>query len=420
MCRIAMICVHSCPLAMPGIEDAGGMNVYVRELSRELGKNGMGIDIFTRWIDPRIPQVVPLGDHARVIHLKAGPLEAIPKNQVFQHLPEFICSLRRFKEEQHLHYRLLHSHYWLSGWVAGLLRQRWNVPHVAMFHTLGALKNRARPEENESIQRIETEHKIIASADVLVVSSDDEKSQMVSLYGAKPDSIRVVPCGVDLDRFRPLDRLEAKRNLGLKGSPALLFVGRIEPLKGVDLLLDVVAELREQFANLHLLVLGGEASPSPGRASRNGELRRLENQVQRLGVAENVSFVGAIDQEKLPLYYNAADICVVPSHYESFSLVAAEALACGTPVVASKVGGLQSLVVDHHNGLLVPWRSPQAFATEISLLLRNEELRNHLALAARESVFPLGWSAIAKDILGIYDELAEAAVDNELCLCGRW
>lgn len=413
MCRVAVICVHSCPLAQPGKLDAGGMNVYVREVSRQLGKNGMTVDVFTRWSDPTIPQIVQFDDHARVIHLKAGPVKPVHKSQIFQHLPEFICNLRRFKEDEDLRYRLLHSHYWLSGWVAGLLRQRWSVPHVAMFHTLGGMKNRARPEEKESVQRVDIERKIIASADALVASSHDEKAGMISLYGANPRKIKVIPCGVDLTLFRPMERRQAKQSLGLDGKRILLFVGRIEPLKGLDLLFETLASLRSTFGDLRLLVLGEEAR-------LDGELHRLKRYARQLQVEGSVTFTGIVDRERLPVYYNAADICVVPSHYESFSLVAAEALACGTPVVASQVGGLQSLIVDHENGLLVPSHSPQAFSATIRVLLQDDELRGHLSRTARRSVQEIGWSAIAKEVLVVYDELADARTCSDLCLCGRW
>ncbi|MBI2954765.1 MAG: glycosyltransferase [Chloroflexi bacterium] len=389
------------------------MNVYVREVSRQLGKNGMTVDVFTRWSDPTIPQIVQFDDHARVIHLKAGPVKPVHKSQIFQHLPEFICNLRRFKEDEDLRYRLLHSHYWLSGWVAGLLRQRWSVPHVAMFHTLGGMKNRARPEEKESVQRVDIERKIIASADALVASSHDEKAGMISLYGANPRKIKVIPCGVDLTLFRPMERRQAKQSLGLDGKRILLFVGRIEPLKGLDLLFETLASLRSTFGDLRLLVLGEEAR-------LDGELHRLKRYARQLQVEGSVTFTGIVDRERLPVYYNAADICVVPSHYESFSLVAAEALACGTPVVASQVGGLQSLIVDHENGLLVPSHSPQAFSATIRVLLQDDELRGHLSRTARRSVQEIGWSAIAKEVLVVYDELADARTCSDLCLCGRW
>lgn len=414
MCRIAVLCIHSCPLAAPGKLDAGGMNIYVREISRELGRYGMTVDIFTRWANPRVPQIVHFADHARVIHLKAGPVKHVHKSQIAEHLPEFVCNLRRFKEENGLSYRLIHSHYWLSGWAASFLHQRWDIPHITMFHTLGALKNSARPEEKESNQRIETERKIISSANVIIASTEQEKKDMVRFYGANPHKIRVVPCGVDLAKFRPLDRGLCKERLGLPArGRVLLFVGRIEPLKGLDLLFDVVVSLRRQFDDLRLLILGEDAS-------HPGELHRLKVRARELAIADRVEFVGTVDHDLLPLYYNAADVCVVPSYYESFSLVAAEALACGVPVVASRVGGLESLVIDHLNGLLVPTRSTEAFADTAKQLLVDEQLRSNLARMARRSVQRLGWSAVGQKIMAVYDELADASLGRELCLCGRW
>ncbi len=413
MCRIAMLSVHTCPLATLGSKDAGGMNVYVRELSRHLGMNGMSVDVFTRRTDARLPEIVPFDDNARVIHLDAGPVKPVHKSQVFQHLPEFICNMRRFQAEQGAQYRLLHSHYWLSGWVAGLLRQRWNTPHITMFHTLGAIKNAARPDERESSQRIDTERKIISTADIVVASSAHERSQMMNLYGANPKHIRVVPCGVDLERFRPVDKARARQALGLTAKKLLLFVGRIEPLKGIDILLEAVARLNGEIDDLSLVILGGDLA-------EDDELARLRDTSIQMGIAERVSFLGAVDQGKLPLYYSAADICIVPSHYESFSLVAAESLACGTPVIASKVGGLQSVVYHLENGLLVPWQRAEAFSETILQLMHDEALRKRLAQVARDSVRRLGWQTVAQQILDIYDELAESSMPSQMCLCGRW
>ncbi|MBI4319177.1 MAG: glycosyltransferase [Chloroflexi bacterium] len=413
MCRIAMLSVHTCPLARLGSKDAGGMNVYVRELSRHLGQNGMSVDVFTRRTDPKTPDIVDIDENARIVHLDAGPARRIHKSQVFQHLPEFICSLREFKEKERAEYRLIHSHYWLSGWVAGLLKLRWGMPHIAMFHTLGALKNDARPEEGESTLRIDIERKIIHTANAVVASSEHEKRQMAAHYGADPARIRVVPCGVDLERFRPMDKARARQELGIQARKILLFVGRIEPLKGVDLLLKAVARLDGETNDLLLLILGGELG-------QDEELTRLQIAAQRLGIKERVSFQGAVDQSRLPLYYNAADICIIPSHYESFSLVAAESLACGTPVIASKVGGLDSVVYHLENGLLVPWRRAEAFSQTIAELSNDEALRKRLAKVARASVQRFGWQSITQQVLEIYDELAESSAVSQFCRCGRW
>jgi len=412
MCQIAMISVHTCPLARPGANSAGGMNVYIKGLSQELGRNGMTVDIFTRWSDPKVPQIVHVDERVRVVHLKAGPVRPIAKDHLLGYLPEFVCGLRRFREETGVQYRLVHSHYWLSGWVAGMLRHRWNIPSVVMFHTLGAVKNKARRAERESQQRIEAERRIILTADAIIASSEDEKAQMVELYGANPAGIRVIPCGIDLNRFKPIDKGLARQQLGLDDRKLLLFVGRIEPLKAVDVLLQALGKLVGEKSRLQLLVLGGD--PNVGK-----EMRRLKDLAARLGISERVSFVGAVEHSLLATYYSAADVCVVPSHYESFSLVAAEALACGTPVIAARVGGLQSVVRHLLNGLLIAPHSPAALARAISMLMENDQLRLTLAAEARRSVESLGWPLVARQIMDTYDDLAEADVPAHLCLCER-
>lgn len=412
MCHIAMISVHTCPLARPGANSAGGMNVYVKGLSQELGRNGMNVDIFTRWSNPELPRIVHVDERVRVVHLKAGPVRPVSKDRLLGYLPEFVCSLRHFRQEEGVQYRLMHSHYWLSGWVAGMLRHRWNIPSLVMFHTLGALKNKARRAERESWRRIETERRIISTADSIIASSDDEKLQMIQLYGANSDNVRVIPCGIDLNEFKPIDKGLARNKLGLDDRKLLLFVGRIEPLKAIDVLIRAVSKLPSGSPDFHLLVVGGD--PNVG-----AEMKRLRSLAAQLGISNQVSFAGSVDHSELAVYYSAADLCIVPSHYESFSLVAAESLACGTPVVAARVGGLQSVVLHLRNGLLTPPHSPDALAQAISILIKDDSLRLGLATMTRKSVQHLGWPAIAKRILDTYDGLALADVPAPACMCDR-
>lgn len=404
-----MISVHSCPLARLGGQETGGMNVYIQELSRELGRRGIAVDIFTRWTNPSVPSLVGLGPQGRVIHLKAGEVGPLPKNEVLRHLPEFICNMRRFKEEQNIHYDLLHSHYWLSGWVARFLQERWYLPHVTMFHTLGQLKNRARPAENESAQRISIEQKIIASADRIIAATTQEKAAMIDLYGVEPERIRVVPCGVDLRTFQPSEKAVARKQLGLADQRLVLFVGRVEPLKGADILIRAMSHLAG-MRGLRLLIIGGDGQQN------DPQIGRLRSLVARLGLGEKVSFLGPIEQERLPLYYSAAEVCVVPSHYESFCLVALEALACGTPVIASRVGALPNIIHHNENGLLVTQRSPSGFAEAVRSLLDGPVRWGRLAQAARPSVEHLTWSAVADQIMQVYNELIMGA-PKDLALC---
>jgi D-inositol-3-phosphate glycosyltransferase len=393
------------------------MNVYVRELSRELGRRGLLIDVFTRWTDRDVPQVVQFGDGARVIHVPAGRISSLPKALLWPHLPEFVYHIERYVATHGLRYDLIHSHYWLSGWAGLLLSTRWRRPHTAMFHTLAELKRRARPEERESAKRSQVEREVIACADAVIAASPHERAHMISLYEAAPSRVRVIPCGVNLDLFRPGDQRTARTRLGLGDEPVILYVGRIEPLKGIDLLVRTLPLLPEAIrGRTVLLVVGGEPGSTPSRNGHGGERERLARLAADLGVAQQVRFTGAVRQEELPWYYRAADVAALPSYYESFGLAAIEALACGTPVVASKVGGLTTTVVDGSNGFLVPWRSPRAFAEPIGALLTDPALRRRLAARARPSVETFGWRSVADGVLGVYRQLATLAIP-QACVC---
>jgi D-inositol-3-phosphate glycosyltransferase len=397
MCRIAFLSVHTSPLALAGTREAGGMNIYERELARELGRRGLRVDIFTRRQDPESLAVIPWDANVRVIPISAGPEAPVPKEDVYRLLPQFLRGMMQFREATGEDYDLMHSHYWLSGWVGQALQSLWRLPHVTMFHSLGEAKNRARVSEHEPSYRIDAERQIAQSADRVICASQDEKEMLIRLYGVPADNIELVPCGVDLEEFRPLDKAEVRRRLGFPEEPIVLFVGRIEPLKGIDILVRAVAQVSEDI-RFCLVVVGGDASAEAEKT----ELRRL---ARKLGISRRVAFLDAVDHSLLPLYYNAADVCVVPSYYESFGLVALEAMACGTPVVASRVGGLQGTVRDSETGFLVPWRCPEPFAERLELLLENEELRRNLGEGARAAAEDYAWPRIAERVQAVYDRL---------------
>jgi D-inositol-3-phosphate glycosyltransferase len=396
--RIAMLSVHTSPLAPLGGRESGGMNVYVRELSRELGARGYAVDVFTRRTSGAEPEVQPIGPNARVVHVDAGPAQTIEKEGIRKHLEAFEAGIMAFADRERVAFDVVHSHYWLSGWAGARLAARWSAPHTAMFHTLGEVKNRARVTEHEPPFRIEAERSIATTADRIVVASSHEKHLLTTLYGADPECIAIVPCGVDLDLFVPMDKLNARRKLGVRdGERVILFVGRIEPLKGIDILISAAAQLHED-ENFRVLIVGGDE-----RAAKRVEA--LRQQAERLDVDHHISFVGAVDHEQLPLYYNAADVCVVPSYYESFGLVAIESMACGTPVVASRVGGLAATISDGETGYLVPWRCPEPFAERLELLLDNDELRASFGRAGREEVERYRWVNVADAVAALYDGL---------------
>lgn len=412
--RVAVLSVHTCPLAPPGGWETGGMNVYVRELSRALGRRNVQVDVFTRRQDLRSSDVVPLGPNSRVVHLEAGPRRPLDKYEVLDYLPEFTCNLQRFRALHGAAYDLIHAHYWLSGRVATVLKEVWGVPLVVMFHTLARVKTTLAQDgsERDSELRAEIEARTMAAATRIVAATEADRADMLRFYRPSPPSIVVIPGGVDLERFRRVRPALARARLGLDPhAPLVLFVGRLQPLKGVDLLLEAFARLPRftgRAAEARLLVVGG----MPGGARRSVEERqaqRLLRHAAQLGIANRVHFVGAVQQEHLPLYYNAADVTVMPSTYESFGLVALESLACGTPVVASRVGGLTTIVRDRENGFLIPWRDPLLFAERIARLLDDPPLRRAMGRAASLAARHYAWTAIADRMLGLYHQLTGRA-----------
>jgi D-inositol-3-phosphate glycosyltransferase len=362
------------------------MNVYVKQLAHSLGKLGIQVDIFTRCHAGCDAAIVPVSPTVRVVHLPGGPVDA-PLESLVQRLPEFQEALEAFQQNHGLTYQLVHSHYWLSG-LAGLAtaRQR-GLPHAMTFHTMGLIKMQSRAGEAEPAERQKAERDLIASSQQIVAFSPHERDAMVRLYGADAHRIMLAPCGVDLSLFQPLDQKHARERLGLNGEKVFLYVGRVEPLKGLELLLHTAAQL-EICDEVRVLVVGSET---------NGgyEVARLKNMAKTLKVEEVFDFVGQVDQKDLPLYYNAADVCVVPSFYESFGLVALESMACGTPVVATRVGGLPTLVHHGHTGYLKPWRCPEAFANSVEMIISSERLQETLGIAARRRAELMGWANVA-------------------------
>ena len=403
MDRLAFVSFHGCPVARLGERDSGGMNVYVLQVARELARKGHVVDVYTRCHDPSDPQVVDLGYGARVIHLEAGPYDGT-KDSLYQYIPEFVGNLQRLTRAEGVSYDLIHSHYWLSGRVGMALRSQWAVPHVTTFHTLARTKLNARAGESESDLRVRVEGTIMEEADAIVVSTSQEAQDIARLYGTPRHKVSVVPAGVDTELFRPSDWYEARRNLGLMRRNVVLYVGRIEPLKGLDILMGAMACI-EDISDISLVVVGG----SPGADDEMGRLRALSRE---LGIADRVIFTGAVSHAELPQYYNAADVFVLPSHYESFGLVALEAMACGTPVVASRVGGLTSFISDGLTGYLIPWRCPEPFARRIETLLSNPILRNTMGQAARSRAIGMSWGRAADRTMNVYESVKARSLES--------
>ena len=395
--RVAVISVHTSPLSQPGSGKAGGLNVYVRELTKRLAERGCTIDIFSRATSASTPMVTELAPGLRAIHLRVGPARNLGPESIHRYINSFEEAMLAFCDSEGAAYDVIHSHYWLSGLVGESLKQRWDIPHVTMFHTLGEIKNRASLSEHETDLRIQSEARIIAGVERIICATEQERALICQLYDAAVGNIRVVPLGVDLERFQPGDKDKARTALGLADERVILFVGRIEPLKGVDILINAAAMI-ESDVDCTVLIVGGDASSK-------AQVEKLRSLAREKGIEHRVAFVGAVDHEKLPLYYSAADVCVIPSHYESFGLVAIEAMASGVPVVASRVGGLTDTVKHGETGYLIPWLCPEPFAERIELLLENEPLRRGLGLTAREAVGRYRWESVTAAVLDVYDEL---------------
>ena len=410
MKRIAVLSVHSCPLAALGGKETGGMNVYVRELSRQMGRQGWRIDVFTRSQNPHISRIVSLGRNARVIHIKAGPEEPVPKNDLLQFMPEFAEGVGQFAGEEKIAYDLVHSHYWLSGWVGSRLKESWSVPWVHMYHTLGVLKNFAnrRRVEKESEKRIMVEAQVAKTVDGIIAASPWEREQMISRIWLPPSKVKVIPCGVDLRLFKPVPSGKAKKFLGLSDREFVLFVGRIDVIKGIDVLIRAIHELsrkKKTNSGLGLIIIGGELDADPRMESR--EMQRLRALVNRMNLKERVAFWGSQRQDLLPYFYSAADALVLPSRYESFGMVALEAMACGAPVIATRVGGLQFTVEDHRTGLLVPEGDWHQLADRIQEVIADSPSKKKMISAALARVKDFSWPIIAQKILAFYNSLIQ-------------
>jgi D-inositol-3-phosphate glycosyltransferase len=409
--NIALISYHTCPLATLGGKDTGGMNVYVRDLARYLGEMGVHADVFTRSQDEHVPHVLhDLGCGNRIVHIPAGPETPLPKEELYKYLDIFTANIQEFTNQQDIHYDVIHSHYWLSGLAALKLGEKWNIPVLHMFHTLAYLKNQiARsPVEMEGELRLSSEKKIVKEADALIAATQIEKKQLMDHYEADPHKITVLPPGVDLKRFYPIPQDEAKAVIGIPpNEKVILYVGRIEPLKGIDNLLKAIAFLRKSDVLAacphYVAIIGGD--PDRPRELLDQEMRHLQDLNRRLGLDDMVVFLGKKDQDSLPYYYSASEVLVMPSHYESFGMVALEAMACGTPVIATRVGGLQHLVQDEITGLSVPDDDPKSLAEQLMRALCKEGLREELRKNGLAFAKNYSWSIITADLIDLYQKL---------------
>jgi D-inositol-3-phosphate glycosyltransferase len=403
--RVAMLSVHTSPLDPPGGGDAGGLNVYVVETAKRLADRGTSVEIFTRATASGQPHAVHMYPGVVVRHVTAGPFEGLAKNDLPAQLCAFTAGVMR-TEAYHDPgwYDVIHSHYWLSGQVGWLARERWGVPLVHSAHTLAKVKNSllAEGDAPEPLSRVIGEEQVVAEADRLIASTSEEGRELVELYEAEPERVRVVAPGVDLDAFRPGSRSKARSELGWPENEfTMLFVGRIQPLKAPDLLLRAVAEMRRAGSapeRLNLVVLG---APSGSVVAEPTWLMRLAHD---LGLAGQVTFVPPVSRAAVATYYRAADVTVVPSYNESFGLVALESQACGTPVVAAAVGGLPTAVADGGSGLLVDGHDPQQWAKVLGDLVTSPRSLAALAAGARAHACRFSWDRTTDGLLVAYQE----------------
>jgi len=400
MQRVAMLSVHTSPLAQPGTGDGGGMNVYVRSLASALARAGVAVDVLTRAEHPDQAESVLVEPGFRVLHVEAGPRAPVDKHLLPDIVGDFCNATHEYIDRTGTEYGLLHANYWVSGAVGHRLKHDLGLPLVTTFHTLDRVKAEVGLADGVALRpRVEAE--VVRCADLVVASTFEEHDQLVRYYGADPERIEIIAPGVDHHVFQPGDRVAARRHLGIGCNPVVLFVGRIQPLKGVDVAARALAALRDPSAEL--VIVGGPSGPDGAH-----EEAALHALVEELGVAHRVRFVAPQPHDELVSWYRAADVCVVPSRTESFGLVALEAAASGTPVVAANVGGLRSLVDHGETGYLVETRDPADYAEAIERVLSLDDPSPMRGRAAARSA-RFGWGIAAARLRRQYDDLAMRA-----------
>jgi len=409
--NIAMISYHTCPLAVLGGKDTGGMNVYVREITRHLGAMGVHVDVFTRSQNEHVPHILhDLGYGNRIVHIQAGPEFPVPKKELAEYLPLFVNGIIDFSENKGIKYDLIHSHYWLSGIAALKLKRAWGIPVANMFHTLGIMKNRVAQsqDEIEGDYRITGELEVLNGVDRIIAATQAEFAQLQWLYQTDVNKITIIPPGVDIGKFYPIPIDEAKEYIGAPPcGRMLLFVGRIEPLKGLDVLIEAIGIMHKKEVlrddPFCLVIIGGD--PVDSTEQSNMEMTRIKALCALHGLSDLVIFLGKRSQDSLPYYYSAAEAVVVPSQYESFGMVALEAMACGKPVVASQIGGLAYLVKDGITGFAVPVDDPDELARRLTSLLADSNLRQEMSNKAVLAAQNYSWERITSQLISLYEEI---------------
>ncbi len=403
--RIAMISVHECPLASSEGKERGGINVYVFELSKALARLGWYVDAYTRVQDDINPRVVQVNDHFRVIHIESGAHTPLSKDEILSGLPEFAKNMDAYIQNEHITYSAIHAHYYLSGLVGQTLKKSLNIPVIMTFHTLGLMKELVSRSKDtgDPVTRIPLERTLAKTLDRFITSSDAGKEYLMTLYDCPETNIATIPPGVDTNLFKPMDKAIAKAHIHADPDHhVILAVGRMDPVKGFDVLLVALKTLLKRNSSLSekvcLWIVGGDIEQQKDQWSR--ELKKLETLRDELGLTTTVRFVPPQPQESLPYYYNAADVLVMPSHYESFGMVALEAIACGTPVITTDVTGISPILKETNQGRVVSANNPLSLATEIQLVLETPKSSSDMM-----QMEAYDWDTIAQKIADLYTSI---------------
>lgn len=412
--RVAMLSEHASPIALLGSEDAGGQNVYVDQVSRNLASLGFEVDVFTRRDSDELPVEMEWAPSVRVVHLRAGPARFIKKDPMWQFMPRFRDGFLRYAQQTANPYDLIHANFWMSGWAACQIRSLLEIPVVQIFHALGKVKRMHQGEADTSPpDRVSAEYEVIDRADRIIAQCPNEMHELVTLYDADPSRIEVVPSAVDIKTFRPVPRERARAELGLDPEEwTVVYVGRALPRKGIDNLVEAFARLAGRIHRpVRLVIVGGETTE--GNPMQTPEIRRLADMAAMLRIRGLVNFTGKRDQTMLKYFYSAADVAVTTPWYEPFGLTPLEAMACGTPVVGSDVGGIKFTVADGETGFLVPPRDPDALAARLERLLMDRALAQKMGRAARARVERLfTWRKVAERTSELYESVLKAHRDR--------
>lgn len=413
--RIAFISEHASPLAQLGGADSGGQNVYVAELTGQLAKKGYEIDIFTRWENSGLPQSLNYHPGLRIIHIQAGPVEQIPKEELLPYMDEFAIGMLDFIRMERMTYDLIHANFFMSGLVAMKLNEALNIPFVITFHALGKVRKIHQKEADRfPEERIVIEEELVRKASLIIAECPQDEEDLINFYKADPDRICMVPCGFNPQEFFPMDKKLSRTALELnENDKIILQLGRMVPRKGVDNVIRSIPLLDDSLQQVKLLIVGGDAEVPDFNA--NKELKRLKSLAAELNIADRVVFVGSRDREQLKVYYDAADVFVTTPWYEPFGITPLEAMACATPVIGSDVGGIKYSVVDGKTGFLIPPNAPKVLADRISLLLKNEDLLNNMGEWALKHVHAnFTWEMVADQISEQYENILNSEEEQHL------